>query len=58
MEFIVKGKLKKGNNFVKFTKTISAKTKNFALNKLKSKFGSVYNCKRNRIKISSVEEVK
>jgi ribosomal protein L20A (L18A) len=58
MDFIIKGKLKKGDKFVKFSKTVSAETKNFALNKLKSKFGSIYSCKRNRIKISSVEEVK
>ncbi len=58
MEFIVKGKFKKGDSFKKFTKKISAKSKNFAIEKAFSLLGSNYKCKRSLIKIESVEEVK
>ena len=58
MEFMVKGSYKKGNQIKKFTKKISAKTKNSAKEKVFSILGSNYKCKRNLIKIESIEEIK
>jgi len=58
MEFIVKGSYKKGKQVKKFTKKVSAKTKNFAKEKVFSVLGSNYKCKRNLIKIESIEEIK
>ena len=41
-----------------FTKTVSAKSKNEAEHKICSVIGSNYGCKRNLIKINSIEEQK
>ncbi|MCD6575809.1 MAG: 50S ribosomal protein L18a [Nanoarchaeota archaeon] len=58
MEFLIKGQFKKGDSFQKFSKKVSADTKTLAIHKVYSILGSNYKCKRNLIKIESVEEVK
>lgn len=58
MKYLIKGKFKVSGVFQKFTKTISAKTKRHAIEKLYSIIGSNYKCKRNLIKIESIEELR
>lgn len=55
--FLIKGTLKLSSGDVPFSKQIEGASKLSAENKIKSTFGSNYRLKRNRILISSVEEV-
>ncbi len=58
MKFKITGKFKKGEEFHKFSKEISAETKNAAIKKIQSLLGSNYKCKKNLVKIKEVEEIK
>ncbi len=57
MDFMVKGLFKAGKKWERFTRRISSPSKNAALEKTYSLFGSEHRCKRNQIKIESIEEV-
>ena len=56
-KFLIKGELKRGKQKLPFSREISAVSKSYAENKLKSLFGSNYGLKRNSIIVSSIEEV-
>ncbi len=58
MEFLVNGQFKKKDKYQKFSKTVSASTKNAAIAKVKAILGSNYRCKENLVKVESVEEIK
>lgn len=58
MKFIVKGAFKKGNKMQEFSKEVEAPSKNAAIQKVSTGFGSIYKCKKNGIKIKSAEETK
>ncbi len=56
MKYVLKGRLKIGEKFVKFTKTVEAKDEAEARERTLSLFGSEHGTKRRHIKIESVEE--
>ena len=56
--YLIKGTFRKGDIIKKFSKTVSAKTEKQAADKVLSKIGSDYKCKRHLIKIKSIEELK
>lgn len=56
MDFMVKGSFKAGKKWERFTRRISSPSKNAALETIYSLFGSEHRCKRNQIKIESIEE--
>ncbi len=58
MKFKISGKFKKGESFHKFSKEITAKTKNEAAKIMQSLLGSNYKCKKNVVKIENIEEIK
>lgn len=58
MKFIVKGAFKKGNMMQEFSKKVDAPSKNAAIQKVSTKFGSIYRCKKNKMVIKSAEEIK
>ena len=58
MEFVIKGNFKKGDNIQVFSKKIEAPSKNAAIQKISTKIGSIYRCKKNKICIESAEEIK
>ena len=56
-KFLVKGNLKMGKESRPFSKEILGTSKKYVEDKAKSIFGSNYKLKRNRVIVSSVEEV-
>ena len=56
MKFIVKGEVVFGKNKLPFTKEVEAKSKNMAVHKVYSLFGSNNGLKRERVIIKEVSE--
>ena len=56
MDFTIKGTFKAGQKWEKFTRKISSPTKNAASEKILSLIGSEHRCKRNHIKVDSIDE--
>lgn len=56
MDFTVKGTFKAGQKWEKFARKITSPTENAATDKILSLIGSEHRCKRNRIKIDSIDE--
>jgi ribosomal protein L20A (L18A) len=58
MEYLIKGRFKKGDILQNFSKKVNAETEKKAVHKVLSKIGSDYKCNRHLIKIDSIEEIK
>lgn len=56
MDFTIKGTFRAGQKWEKFTRSISSPTKNAASEKILSLIGSEHRCKRNNIKVDSIDE--